>query len=228
MANSPTLKKLIKQNPSVKIKASEIYFIENKVFVTSAFIQARYGITARQLTNWRIKGLESSEYSLDGEKGTKLYELDYLVQWQDENIDKKKSKNAKGQKSVESSREQPYSDTDIDDVPEHEADRLLKIEKVKIERIKLAEMKKELIPADDTDKAMAEIGAIHVAQYQGDLKLLPILLEMKPKHEITVLLDEHYKARVEDMSTIANRKKVDGDTSLFDGIAKFIKSIKDD
>jgi len=225
MANSVLYNKVKKQNQDSEIKSLEVLTIDGELYVTSSFIQVKYNVTSRQLTNWKSKGFEHSNKSIGGEKGTKLYSLSYLLKWHEENINKTKSNATNSRRDPPTTPPQITADLELEHATKEEADRLLQIEKVKIERIKHLELRKELIPAEDTDKAMAELGAIHVSQYQSDLKLLPILLEDKSKQAIAGLLDDHYKSRVEDMNTIVNKVKLEEERTIFEALWDFARSI---
>jgi len=77
-------------------------------------------------------------------------------------------------------------------------------EQAKVEKLKRKQLEGKLVDKDDIDKAMTETGAIYVANYRDDLKLLPVALANKSPDEISEFLDKHYNSRIEDMSKIAN------------------------
>ena len=214
---------LKKENPNADMRSVEAFQIDKKIYVQSKFVEMFFDITRQTHIAWQHKGLTPDEKSIKRKRGVKIYELDYLIKWQNDNVDHRRSKNAKKVHGQPAEPKPIYPKADIKDVTREEAERLLKIENVKIERLKHDELAKELIRAEDTDRAMAELGAIHVAQYQGDLKLLPILLEGKTKQEIAELLDDHYKARVEDMNKIVNKKPLKRGKTLFNAMIDFIK-----
>ena len=206
---SRNLKKIKDAFPELDIKPCEAFMVGSKVLVTENFLSDFYGITGRTVRVWREKGLQLDAITVHN---LNLYNLIDVIHWHLVNV-KAGSKSAKI-KVQDYDYENDESNVDLENVSKDEADRRLQIQKVKNEEIKHKELIGQLIPAENTDKAMAELGAIHVAQYRGDLKLLPMLLENKPKHEITKLLDDHYQARIEDMHKLANKKGYE--VSIFD------------
>jgi len=195
---SRNLKKVQDAFPELDIRQTECFMVGAKVLVTEKFLSDFYGVSGRTIRLWREKGLPLDPITVHN---LNLYNLIDVINWQIENV--------KGKSSIIKQTQRDFddeSDLDLSEVSKDEADRRLQIQKVLNEEIKHKELTGKLIPAEDTDKALAEIGAVHVAQYRGDLKLLPMLLENKPKHEITKILDEHYASRIEDMHKITNVK----------------------
>jgi len=212
LKKNKVMEKIKRHCQDAEIKQLEVFSIDGKIVVTEKFLSLFYGVTTRAVRMWREKGLQVDEISTDR---FVMYNFAETVQWHSENIKSKFS---------QTKPKYDFSNTPLEDVDKEEADRLLTIEKVKIERTKHLELTKKLIPAEDTDKAMAELGALHLAQYKSDLKLLPILLENKSKQEITPLLDDHYAARIEDMHTIVNRPKAINGKTFFNAIMNMFGS----
>jgi DNA-binding transcriptional MerR regulator len=186
--------------PELDITPCDAFHVGAKVLVTEKFLSQFYNVTDRTIRLWKEKGLKVDPITVHN---LNLFNLVDAIQWQLDNVDSKKSS------IIKTDNKPTYEDElslDLSKVSKEEADRRLQIQKVLNEEIKHKELTGKLIPAEDTDKALAELGAVHVAQYRGDLKLLPMLLENKPKHEISKLLDEHYKTRVEDMHKLVNVK----------------------
>lgn len=195
---SKNFKKVKDAYPELDITQCETFMIGSKVLVTERFLADFYNVSGRTIRLWREKGLKLDAITVHN---LNLYNLLEVIQWQLDNV--------KGKSSIirtEAPDTIDESDKDISEVSEAEADRRLKIQKVLNEEIKHKELTGKLISAEETDKVLAELGALHIAQYRGDLKLLPMLLEKKPKHDISRLLDDHYKSRVEDMHKIVNVK----------------------
>ena len=200
---SRNFKKVKDAFPELDIQQCETFMVGSKVLVTEKFLSDFFGVSGRAVRLWREKGLP-----LDGitVHNLNLYNLIDVIKWHLENV-KEGSKSAIIIPHLNKGNDYgDESNLDLSEVSKDEADRRLQIQKVKNEEIKHKELTGKLIPAEDTDKVLAELGAVHVAQYRGDLKLLPMLLENKPKHEITKLLDEHYQSRIEDMHKITNVK----------------------
>jgi hypothetical protein len=195
-----SLKKLVKNYPDMKIESTESYVINGELVCTTNFITSLYNIHRNQIGKWVKQGLQPHRYSLPK---LMLFSPIDVILWHKTNI----KSTSKASKFAGSDKyDEDESKKDLSEVSKDEADRRLQIQKVLNEEIKHKELIGKLIPAEDTDKALAELGAVHVAQYRGDLKLLPMLLENKPKHEIQKLLDAHYKARVEDMDKLSKVK----------------------
>ena len=197
---SRNLKKVVDAFPELDIRQCETFMVGSKVLVTEKFLSDFFGVSGRAVRLWREKGLPLDPITVHN---LNLYNLIDVIKWNLDNVKDGKSSIILNKQTTNSFDE---SKVDLKDASKDEADRRLQIQKVLNEEIKHKELTGKLIPAEDTDKALAEIGAVHIAQYRGDLKLLPMLLENKPKHEITKLLDEHYASRIEDMNKIANVK----------------------
>jgi phage terminase Nu1 subunit (DNA packaging protein) len=90
------------------------------------------------------------------------------------------------------------------------------------ERLKRKSLEGTLVDKDDIDKSMTEIGAIYLANYRDDLKLLPVALANKSSDEITEFLDRHYEGRIEDMWKIANTAIKIENEKIFDKIKEYI------
>jgi len=217
MADKLSIAKIKKAVGAKNVKKQDAYMIDGELYVTIDFVSDYFSISSRQFLNWRKKGVSES-YEVDR---TKLFNLREVEEWSRNNINSTKSR---ATDKLRKQQQPPidFSNSDLNDVDKEEADRLLTIEKVKIERTKHLELTKKLIPAEDTDKAMAEIGALHLAQYKSDLKVLPILLENKSKQEITPMLDDHYAARIEDMHTIVNKPRKKDGVKFFDALVSLI------
>ena len=197
---SRNLKKVVDAFPELDIRQCETFMVGSKVLVTEKFLSDFFGVSGRAVRLWREKGLPLDPITVHN---LNLYNLIDVIKWNLDNVKDGKSSIILSKQTTNTVDE---SKVDLKDASKDEADRRLQIQKVLNEEIKHKELTGKLIPAEDTDKALAEIGAVHIAQYRGDLKLLPMLLENKPKHEITKLLDEHYASRIEDMNKIANVK----------------------
>ena len=201
-----------------QINSNDIFIIDGNVVVSRKFISIVYGVSLRQITNWSSQWLEA-DYVADVGKGIKYYNILKLFKLHEENINKTKSNATIQKRSTQKDKNIDFDD--IENVDKEEADRLLQIERVKIERLKYAELSGKLIPAEDTDKAMAELGALHLSQYQSDLKILPVILENKSKQEIIKILDEHFESRILDMERIVMKIT----TSENDTIFSFLHSV---
>lgn len=197
---SRNLKKVVDAFPELDIRQCETFMVGSKVLVTEKFLSDFFGVSGRAVRLWREKGLPLDPITVHN---LNLYNLIDVIKWNLDNVKDGKSSIILNKQTTGVVDE---SNVDLKDASKDEADRRLQIQKVLNEEIKHKELTGKLIPAEDTDKALAEIGAVHIAQYRGDLKLLPMLLENKPKHEITKLLDEHYASRIEDMHKIVNVK----------------------
>ena len=197
---SRNLKKVVDAFPELDIRQCETFMVGSKVLVTEKFLSDFFGVSGRAVRLWREKGLPLDPITVHN---LNLYNLIDVIKWNLDNVKDGKSSIILSKQTTNTVDE---SKVDLKDASKDEADRRLQIQKVLNEEIKHKELTGKLIPAEDTDKALAEIGAVHIAQYRGDLKLLPMLLENKPKHEITKLLDEHYASRIEDMNKITNVK----------------------
>jgi len=229
MAESIQSITLKKNHPEVKIESVEVYFIDKKMYVNMNFLSKYFNVTPRTVINWQDRGLIHSDFSL---KNLKLFAFEATIEWVDRNINKTKAKGGKKSKSemideaqkIEINEHSPEAHKDIDKVSEAEADRRLKIIKNKIEEMKLKELEGELVRAEDLDIAQAEQAVIHVAQYMNDKKLLPSLIEMKPRDDISKTLDELYQDRIENAHAIIS-KVCDIPITLYDLIQKLLENL---
>lgn len=223
---SQTTKELRKQNPNVKIGAANYYIVDDKIHVTTAFIQLHFQragkkLSTRQITNWEKAGLEKSPYS---KRTLKLYDFTYLLEWHSENISKSHSRRTKEKDSEESGKNEPNTMGDIDNLSETNADKFLKIEKLKEQMMKNAILLEEYVLADDVDKSMAEQAVIHISQFMNDKKTLPVLLENKDKAKISKLLEEHWHDHITDLNKLMH-KEFDVDDTIYDAVKELTKRL---
>jgi len=220
---SANYKAIRKENPDVNLSSIETFVIEDKTLVTIPFLEKLYGLSRRQIGNWQTMGMEKSEYS---QPRLVLFDLAYVMKWKQENIKESYSRRTDGVRGIKVDRDGKADERDlpIDEVSKDEAERRQMILKAKNEEIKLKEAQGELVKAEDTDKAMAEQAAIHVAQYQNDLKLFPIILANKSQGEIKEIIDEHYEERIRNLNKLIH-KVFDIPETVHDMILEIIENL---
>jgi phage terminase Nu1 subunit (DNA packaging protein) len=194
------LERLERENPSAKIDTGLVYSINGKAYGDIHVAAAVLGVSVRRVNSMRAKGMEVEELYTDGKEV--VFDLKYIIRWQATHL-RMEGSAAKGN----ASKQKPIAtqDSDLDSLDHNEADRLLKIEKLKEQKIKNAATKGELIPAEDTDRVSAELAALHMVQYKNDLELLPTILEQKKRQEISGILDDHYRTRMEEMHGLVRK-----------------------
>jgi hypothetical protein len=113
---------------------------------------------------------------------------------------------------------------DIDKLSETNADKFLKIEKLKEQMMKNAILLEEYVFADDVDKSMAEQAVIHISQFMNDKKTLPVLLENKDRAKIAKLLEEHWHDHIADLGKLMH-KVFDTDDTIYDAVKELTKRL---
>ena len=209
--------------PDAEMSSLEVFVIDGKPQVSSRMLELLFNVSARQVMNWQDMGMEKSEWSLPK---LKLFDLAYAIKWRNANIKESHSRRTEKQREVKVGKDGVIDERDlpIEEVSKDEAERRQMILKAKNEEIKLKEALGELMPAEDTDRAMAELAAITVANYQSDLKLFPIILENKKRGEIKEILDEHYGERISTTNKLIH-KVVDVPNTIFDMILEIVENI---
>lgn len=216
--------RLLKQaNEGKEVNAEQVFFIDRKTYVGTKFLELFFNVSERQIRNWKKKGFKESKHS---QTKLTLFDLNYAIQWNAENISKSASKKTDSRRNISFNPDGTKNESNlpIDEVSKDEAERRQLIMKAKNEEIKYKEAVGELIPAEDQDRAMAELAAIHLSQYQNDKKLLPIILEKKSKQEIISTLDEHYADRIDTMDKLVH-KEMDIPASMYDIILEAVESL---
>lgn len=214
---------LRKEYPEAKLSSMEVFVIDGRVQVSSEMLEKLFHVSPRQVNTWQSKGLEKSEWS---RPKIKLFDLEYAIKWRNTNIKESHSGRTKKQREIKVNPDGSIDerDLDIDDVSKEEAERRQMILKAKNEEIKLKEALGELVKAEDTDKAMAEQAVIHVANYQTDIKLLPLVLEYKSSGEIKGILDEHYEERISKLDKLMH-KVVNVPDTIMDAVMEIVENI---
>ena len=218
--------KLAKAFPDAELKTAEVFFINKKLYVTAKYLEGHFDVSTRMIANYRERGMEISEFSISQ---LNLYNLQNSIDWYENNIDKSNTKRTKKGDVEEESDE--ANGTNVDDIDLGKAtyaqsDQVKKAEEAKQARIKTAEMMGKLISSDDIDKVSAELGAIHMANYQNDIKVLPSLLENKKKEDIDAFLQKHFKDRIGNVDRFLERE-FDMDITIYDIFISFMELIDD-
>jgi phage terminase Nu1 subunit (DNA packaging protein) len=181
-----------------EIRGTEAVFADGRILVTVKFLEDYFNVSARTVRNWQKMGLvpAASKVSV-----VVLYDLHETIEWHRTSISKRHSANAKMEKRKPSGDTPPLDPIDPNNVDLATAsietlERLAKIEDVHKKRLQNAKERGELIPAEDTDRAMAEQAVIHVTQYSDDLDTLPAALANKSETYIFTFLEKHYERRI--------------------------------
>lgn len=194
--------------PNLKIDTLDVLIIEGKEKFGRVRLSNILGVTVDTIKDYENKGMPRSKYSL---KTFILYDLKECIDWILLNIDSKRTK----RKNKATSLPDTINENDWKTRKER-ADALKTEESAEIEKIKKKELLKELVKVEDTDKAMAELGAIFVSNYRNDLKLLPVLLSKKEQRDIKNILDKHYEDRIDNMEKIVNKTISINSISIYD------------
>ena len=208
MEESSGFKRLKAGNKKTPVHSIECFIIgDTKVatlYVPSKAIEAYFGISDKTLINWKKKGLEKAVYSISK---LDLFDISYVNGWKTVNVNPV----GKNITKISDDGSADESEKDIEEVSEQEADRRLKIWKVKMEELKHKELLGELVRAEDVDRAMAEQAVLHKAQLIDDLDTLPAMLENKSKAEIANILENHYERRMKNLSDFISKEYEDSD-----------------
>jgi len=171
----------------------------------------------------------------------KIVDVIECQEWRSANTKKSKANNTK--KGKEISVDIPPEDKDSDGLEEqindiqgkikqanemlqlkgrskstHEdADRISKIMEALTKAVKLGEQTRELIPKRDTEKVIVEVVATLISGYKKDVKILPKECEDRPEAEIREILENNYKANIENFQKIAKSDMLT-DSKIFDVI----------
>ena len=78
------------------MKKLEAYESNGKVYVSTSFLMALYKTSQRNVGNWLKKETPLPKYKLEG-VSSNMFIVDEAMIWHDENIDKTKSRNGKGE-----------------------------------------------------------------------------------------------------------------------------------
>lgn len=188
------LKNFKKAYPDGELLTKETFIYDGVLLITEDGLASFFGVTVRQILNLKKAGMQTHRAST---KGAKVYDIIYVIKWWESH-----KKKILPSQFVTDSKE---DDRPIEEQTEEELDRKLKVEKVKIERLKHSELAGKLVKAEDLDRAMAEQGVLHRTYYMDDLELLPVALDGMDKDEISAFLDEHYSSRIENASSFINK-----------------------
>lgn len=225
MALSNNQKKLKKEHEELVFTKTEVFVIEYIVYVTSKFIQDKFSITARQVTNWKKKGLEESKYSV---KTLRLFDLEYVTDWHKINVNKSQSdRTSSTRTSEEGESDEEREETNLDLLTTPEAERRKKIEDLKLATRKNEIEEKLYIPIEDSDIAMAELAGTMIS-FLGNLRdIIPTEAEFMSRDDIAVILDGHFKDSINDLAEIVNNTTQENvDASVYDILFAVIRQGK--
>lgn len=199
---SKTLGKLKRVFPdATEIHQADVFVVDGKVYCTVNFIMEFFGVARRTVAGWQAKGLPCAATA---QTAINAYDLVDTINWHAANIDQNKVRRSNTASAAKGVIPPPPNDlTDITTVDEKRADietldRLKKFEDLRKVRLSNAVTAGELIPAEDTDRAMAEQGVIHVTYYMDDLDTLPSALANRSESYIANFLEQHYERRIDN------------------------------
>ena len=179
-----------------EIRATEAVFVDGKILVTVKFLEDYFRVGARTVRNWQKMGLVPAANKASV---AVLYDLHDTIKWHDTSISKRHSANAKMEKPKDDGAPLPAIDpnnVDLSTASIETLERLAKIEDVHKKRLQNAKERGEVIPAEDTDRAMAEQAVIHMTHYADDLDTLPAALANKSESYIANFLSGQYERRI--------------------------------
>ncbi len=215
---SRKIDKLKQEYPNKIIDTTEIISIDGLKLFNRKQMQDILDISRETITEYENKGMPRSEYS---EPRYILYNLKDCISWIAVNIDHSKSK--MGKKSINIENEE---DAALLPIRKLLAETEKLEEQAKSEKLKRQELEGTLVKKEDTDKALAELGATMGAFYRNDLKALPVILEHKSHIEIKSELSRHFKGRIEDMHKIVSENIAFKET-IYDKIENLVTRLID-
>ena len=218
--------RLKKEYPDADIKSIEVFSIEGKVCVSSAFLAQYWGISDRSMQDYRSRGLPTSEYSIGVGRGALvLHNFNESIRWRLENVNQEMSAKSRGieiTKEDNAMQEEMNEQNDMARKLKADADRAETEADLAIEKLKL--VRGETVNADDLDKAMAEQAVMHRTDKTNDEKILPIILENKKSSEISEILHEHNQERLDMFDKVVNRH-FKCDETLYDVVEVVMQQI---
>lgn len=188
---------------SAKLEEEKVYFLDGKLLVKNTFIAKMKNMTLAGVRKWN---LQSTEHLADR---AKLYDMDLVDEY-----------------CGDTAKPPNEDDLELSEISTDEAERRKKINDVRIGDIKIKKELGELIDANDTDKAMAELAVTLKSHLITSEKILPLLLENKTRAEIIKVLTDHNYDILKELSYVFN-VEFDCDETLIDIIYAFQTSKKE-
>ncbi len=213
MRNKKKLDKYIRLNAEPTLKLDTLFQNElNEVLIFEDELAVLFKVSKRMLQKYKEeKGLEHHPSSV---KGAIVYDLVYAIKWYLAVTNKLLI--TKQVAPVKENSSQEYASK------MNKLEYQIKEQKLSTDKLKHAELDKTLVKAEDLDRSMAEQAVLHKTQYLDDLELLPIALDGMERDEISVFLNEHYSARIKNVSTFIV-KLFDKPNFLYNKIMELLK-----
>jgi len=214
-------------------------YYNNKRIVSIPQLSQMLGVTARAFNNMQSYGQIVPITAISDENNTYVY-LEQLIA--SVLKDKKPVSVYKAlinndilaevvdrvQRDTNNDKKETLSKSEMEELYSKDIEELTAIEKsekIALLRVKLKQETGVLVPADDVDKAMAELAVTFKTLYKGDLRTLPTLLEnVCDKDEIKQILYTHYERRFADLKKlIALKFEKDGFWETMNAVLETLK-----
>ena len=189
----------------------EFYFYEvsEKIIIGKKDLAKLLGVTLTTIDKYEKKGLERSSLSAPR---IPMYDLLLTIEWYKSNIDTKhratepKIKDTNVHPDLEFWLEdmEKWESVPIKHLPKDELERRISVKDYVMKDVKAKLITKEVIESDKVDFAKAEVTVTVLSHLRSLKKLLPMMVGNKDPHEVTPILDEHFKKSVESMYKFVN------------------------
>lgn len=225
---------MINKIPGIEVR----YYLKDRWIGTKQDLAKVFGLKSIRSIQRNIdSGMPEHEES--SEK-LRLFDIENCIQWKKRNVNLEQSKRTKKNQADEDEEGKEFSDEEEQNIVDSLTDKQLakiiennaylrkivgdadkSVEEAARSKLKRQNEEGELVDADDLDKAMAELAVMHKTDRTNDEKILPILLEQKTSQEISALLYEHNKDRLDLLSKII-KKEFDCEETLYDIIEEVL------
>ena len=213
---SEKISKHLKRLREVNVKdvmPLEVYFIDKKVYCSRKFLALYYGVNEVAITKWEKEhGLKRTS---KGHPKLILYDFDYVMKFREEMVGKSKGGRIKDNKGHDKDRDMEGQEISKIDLQKRKNEVIL-------QDIKIKEAKGNLVPADTTDKAIAEFGAYFVGFLRNSRVTLSRDLVGMSQDEMHEFLDLHYGEFVNDVAKRVQMEHTDELATVYDEMHKRI------
>ncbi len=209
---------------------STVLLRDRKIYVKKEFLSAVYGVGMPAVNNWRW----INEAKLTGEmlERSNAYDFEHVKLLHRSNISEKQSERSKKKVSgtstsptITASMIESMGEDIVDEykgIPEHllpkaELERRNEAEKLYKAQLNNKILMSEYIAIDDIDKDMATLATMFMSMLINFEKSAPVVLENRPKEDITKLIEESHSEMLEKLDSLIN-KEFSGDDTLYDVI----------
>jgi len=158
------LDQLQQKFPNDKVDTVEIFEINGRKLFNRKQISEILSLSIDRVKDYEAKGLPRSEFSTNSYI---LYDLKQTVDWILLNINAKQSK--RGRAAIDDGTAE--IDKNNWAKRKEKASALKEEASAKLENLKAKEAEGKLVTVEETDIAMAELGAVYVSDYRDDLKI---------------------------------------------------------